>query len=275
MIVVILAVLGLSAGSFVNALAWRLHQQSKKRSKSSKSLSIMNGRSMCPRCKHQLAAKDLVPVLSWLALNGRCRYCKKPISWQYPIVELAMAAVFVVSYLFWPGNLADNGQVLLLATWLVSSVGLLALLVYDLKWMLLPTSVLYSTFAMAAVGRLGYILFFADDKRHSFWLLVLSLAVSSGIFWVLCVVSKERWIGFGDVSLGFTTGTLLADPQLAFLMIFSASLLGTIYVLPSLLTGQQKLTGRLPYGPFLIVASGFCLLWGDSVIHWYRHLFLG
>src|SRR3989344_6490262 len=125
MIVAILIVLGLAFGSFVNALVWRLHEQEerakskeqrRKKGKakntaklsshtsvlSSKDLSILKGRSMCPSCKHGLAAKDLVPVLSWLTLRGKCRYCHKPISIQYPLVELITATLFVISYLLWP-----------------------------------------------------------------------------------------------------------------------------------------------------------------------------
>src|SRR5665213_2769212 len=95
MIIALLALLGLVFGSFVNALVWRLHEQEvllEKRKKPSKKqlekLSILNGRSMCPHCKHELAIKDLVPLFSWIALKGKCRYCGKPISWQYPVVEL-------------------------------------------------------------------------------------------------------------------------------------------------------------------------------------------
>src|SRR5690348_8244818 len=115
MIVLLLGALGLGLGSFVNALVWRLHEQElaeeepkhkrakgKARQLSAKELSIVSGRSMCPDCHHELAPQDLIPVLSWLWLRGKCRYCSKPISWQYPLVELVTAALFIVSYLSWP-----------------------------------------------------------------------------------------------------------------------------------------------------------------------------
>jgi len=114
-VLVALFVLGLVFGSFVNALIWRVHKKK----------DIISGRSQCVKCGHRLAAKDLVPVLSWLALRGRCRYCKKPISWQYPIVEIALGLVFAASYHFWPVTLS-GGQWLLFVTWLTVSVGLLA-----------------------------------------------------------------------------------------------------------------------------------------------------
>jgi prepilin signal peptidase PulO-like enzyme (type II secretory pathway) len=106
MIIAVLVVLGLCFGSFANALVWRVHEQAGQAAKKKpdkkylKQLSVAKGRSMCPNCKHELVAKDLIPVLSWLALGGKCRYCAKPISIQYPLVEVALASLFVVSYLY-------------------------------------------------------------------------------------------------------------------------------------------------------------------------------
>ena len=112
MVIVVIGLVGLAFGSFVNALVWRLREQSvKPRAKKSKNLiahrslltaqdlSIVKGRSMCPNCYNSLAAKDLVPVLSWLSLKGRCRYCNKSISWQYPAVELITSLIFLISHL--------------------------------------------------------------------------------------------------------------------------------------------------------------------------------
>jgi prepilin signal peptidase PulO-like enzyme (type II secretory pathway) len=100
-------------------------------------LSILKGRSQCVNCEHTLAAKDLVPVFSWLSLKGKCRYCKKPISYHYPAVELLMASLFVISYSFWPYGLTGTYWSGFIA-WLVAIVILVALLVYDARWMLLP-----------------------------------------------------------------------------------------------------------------------------------------
>lgn len=269
-----LFILGLACGSFVNALVWRLHEQlaGKKNSKA-KELSILNGRSMCPKCQHQLAWHDLIPVLSWLWLKGRCRYCKKPISAQYPIVELAMGSVFALSYLFWPGNLYQNGQWLLLATWLTASIGLVALLVYDLRWMILPNRIIYPALGVAVVGRAVYIAAYTDHPWHDFLLWALSLAIASGVFYCIFAFSKGKLIGFGDVRLGLITGTLLADPYKSLAMIFLASVLGTLAVVPHLLSGKKSLASKLPYGPFLIAATAVLVVFGDRLIDWYKGLF--
>lgn len=275
-VIIILAWLGLCFGSFVNALVWRLHEQSKKQPKSLKqrqNLSVIKGRSMCPNCHHVLAWYDLIPFLSWVMLGGRCRYCKKPISWQYPIVELAAAAVFVLSYLCWPGGLHHAGDWMLFVTWIASSVGLLTLLIYDARFMLLPNKILYPTFFIAAAGRLVYIIGFAPRKWHDLLLWIASIAVASGIFWVLYIASNGKWIGFGDVRLGLITGTVLASPAKSFLMIFIGSILGTIFVLPAIITHKKRLTSRLPYGPFLIIAAWVAVLFGNNIINWYKNLF--
>ncbi|MEO8863067.1 MAG: prepilin peptidase, partial [Candidatus Saccharimonadales bacterium] len=142
MIYIVLVVLGLCLGSFVNALVWRLHEQDllaskakavKKQSKgkntqlTSQDLSIVKGRSICTHCYHKLAWYDLLPVLSWASLKGKCRYCHKPIGWQYPLVELLTASVFVLSYVFWPNGLdVSSLQLALFGFWLVFVTGFMA-----------------------------------------------------------------------------------------------------------------------------------------------------
>ncbi len=294
LVLIILAWFGLAFGSFVNAFVWRLHEQTKRakspqlgaKSKkaaakdsklsalSTKDLSILRGRSMCPNCKHRLSPLDLIPVFSWAALRGKCRYCKKPISWQYPVVELAAAVVFAASYLLWPIDLNGAGPIILFITWLAASVGLLALLVYDARWMLLPSKIIYPTLAVAAAGRVVYIIGFEHRKVHAIIMWGLSLAAASGIFWLLYQVSSGKWIGYGDVRLGFITGTIVAAPAKSLLVIFIGSILGTIYAVPALVSGSKKAASKLPYGPFLIAATAVVVLFGDSILNWYDRVFL-
>ena len=100
----------------------------------------------------------------------------------------------------------------------------------------------------------------------------LSVAVASGIFWLIFMVSDGKWIGYGDVRLGIITGTVLATPVKSFLMIFTASILGLLFVLPALITGRQKLATKVPFGPFLITATFIVLLFGQQLIDWYEGL---
>lgn len=262
--VIILATLGLIFGSFINALTDRI--QAKK--------DWVKARSQCDRCNHTLAAMDLVPLFSWLGLKGKCRYCKKPISIQNPIVELSLAIVFIASYYFWPGSVIGSGQWLLFITWLLSAVGLMALLVYDLRFMLLPNKLIYPTLAVATSGRLVYLILYQPNRLHGLLMWLTSVAVASGVFLAIFVLSKGKWIGYGDVRLGLVTGTVLADPQLSFFMVFVASILGTIFVLPALLSGNKTLSAKVAYGPFLIIATFLVLLFGHSLVEQYKDLTL-
>jgi leader peptidase (prepilin peptidase) / N-methyltransferase len=256
--------LGLCFASFVNALVWRIHEKK----------DFTRARSQCPNCNHILAPKDLVPVFSWLMLKGKCRYCQQSISRQYPVVELTGAFIFAWSYLFWPMDLSQTGNIVLFVTWLASSVGLLALAVYDLKWMLLPSKILYPTLLTAVGGEVVYLVGFAPDKLHFSLTWLASVVVASGIFFTLFTVSKGKWIGYGDVRLGLITGTLLHTPGKSALMIFLASLIGSLAVLPLLAVGKKNLSAKMPYGPFLIIATFICLIYGDGLIHWYKNLIL-
>jgi prepilin signal peptidase PulO-like enzyme (type II secretory pathway) len=270
MIYALLAFFGVCLGSFVNALVWRTHQRVFGKGKD-RDLSVLNGRSMCPHCRHELAAADLVPLFSWLWLRGKCRYCKKPIAWQYPLVELSLGLVFVVSYIFWSQPL-HGGQTVLFATWLAASVGLMALLVYDLKWMLLPNSILYPTFLVVFAGQLAHLIGYQVDKPQAALNWALSVTVAAGIFWFLFMLSRGQWIGFGDVRLGLISGTLLQTPAKSFLMIFLASLLGMAVIIPLIAFGKRRLSAKIPYGPFLIAATFICLLFGNGIIDWYKKL---
>ncbi len=279
LVVIVLVFIGLCMGSFVNALVWRVHEQERPQKRgpkgqkqlTDKDLSILRGRSMCPHCHHTLAVADLIPVLSWLWLRGRCRYCNKPISWQYPVVELLTAAVFVLSFIYWARPLQGT-HLIELGIWLILLVGLVALLIYDLRWMLLPNRIMYSLIALAILQVL--LLAALKGNWHNLWQVLLSVGVGGGFFYVIFQISDGRWIGGGDVKLGFLIGLVLGDPLLCFLALFLASLLGVIVSLPLLVSGRLQRRSRLPFGPFLIVALIIVRLCGVAVLAWARRRLL-
>jgi prepilin signal peptidase PulO-like enzyme (type II secretory pathway) len=270
MTVLALAVFGLIIGSFINALVWRIHEQHRSK-KQDKSLSIVHGRSLCPHCRHQLAAKDLIPLFSWLTLKGKCRYCHKPIGWQYPAVEASTALLFTISYIYWPYGWNTVGWVNFMA-WLVILSGFVALIVYDLRWMLLPNRIVYPLIILAAA--LGIFNLFFAEWINSILELLLSIAIGGGIFYLLFVISSGRWIGGGDVKLGFLLGILLADPIKAFMTLLGASLLGTLIILPGIITKKLSAKSHIPFGPFLIVAGIIVYLFGNTIIQGYKDFLL-
>lgn len=269
-IAICLAALGAAGGSFASAVVWRLHRQ--LAGSKDKKLSILNGRSMCPSCKHQLVWYDLVPLISWLVQKGRCRYCQKPISFSYLSLEIMGALTFAASYLWWPADLSANTARLQLAGWLLVFTGLLALAFYDLRWKLLPSRILYPSAAVAIIVKIANLGLYDSRPLHSVELWAGSIAVASGIFWLLYQLSQGRWIGYGDVRLGLISGTVLASPQKSLLMIFLASILGSLAALPGLLTGKRQLNSQIPYGPFLITATAISVLFGQSLLDWYQRL---
>ena len=133
LIIIFIFFFGLIIGSFINCLVYRLH---KKKS--------MWGRSFCPKCKSQISWFDNIPVLSFLCLLGKCRHCKKKISWQYPIVEFVTGILFVISVIinfkFQISNfdLIINYKLLIinLRDWFIISV-MIVIFIYDLKWYLI------------------------------------------------------------------------------------------------------------------------------------------
>ncbi|HSH55660.1 MAG TPA: prepilin peptidase [Candidatus Limnocylindrales bacterium] len=284
MVILTLIVFGLCLGSFVNALVWRLYKQMEleeagpvkkvahKQKLSHEELSIAKGRSMCSHCHHPLAAKDLVPVLSYLSLGGTCRYCRKPIA-DTPSAELLTPLLFVVSYVAWPYGLTDKGLVLFIF-WLVFLVGFVALTIYDFKWYLLPDKIVFPLIGLAVLQVLVVAVLYGGGLPtviHA----VLGVAVGSGLFYVLFQVSDGRWIGGGDVKLGIVLGLLAGSASKAFLVIFIASLLGTLIAVPLLAVGKASRTSHLPFGPFLLAGLFVTVLFGDRLVGWYLRLFLG
>ncbi|PLS80865.1 hypothetical protein CYG49_03825, partial [Candidatus Saccharibacteria bacterium] len=141
---------------------------------------------------------DLVPVLSWVSLRGKCRYCKKPISWQYPAVELAVALYFVLSYLLWPNELTSWQAVTQFVLWLIYGVMLAILFVYDLRWFLLPNKIVYPLIGLGAVDALIRLSVIPGITALGAVLdIVLSLAVIGGLYGLLYFMSKGAWVGFG------------------------------------------------------------------------------
>lgn len=258
MIVLLLIVLGLVLGSFVNALVWRIHKKK----------DWIHDRSECVHCHHKLGPLDLVPVFSWLFLRGKCRYCHKKID-DNPLVELALPLLFVTSYLCWP--VALQGSVLFnFVLWLVFLVGFLALAVYDLRWFLLPDKMVFPLAGLAVLQIIVVGLWEHD------WHIVLGAVggtlVISGIFYLLFQLSKGTWIGGGDVKLGLVLGPLAGGVLEAFMLLFIASIIGVIAALPMVMQGKATRKTQLPFGPLLILGLIIVKLFGAGVLHWYTGL---
>jgi len=259
MILLLLIVLGLILGSFVNAFVWRLHERK----------DWVNDRSECVHCHHTLGPLDLVPVLSWVMLRGRCRYCHKKID-DNPLVELTLPLLFAASYIWWPWAL-QGSRIFEFAGWLVILVGLLALAVYDLRWFLLPDKVVFPLAGLAAVQVITLSIWQKD--WHILLMAAGGVVVISGLFYLIFQVSKGEWIGGGDVKLGLVLGLLSSGVLQSFLLIFVASIAGVLFSLPMLVKGKAGRKTQLPFGPMLIIGLFVVKLFGAAIISWYTGLF--
>lgn len=265
--VVLLVVVGLCLGSFINALVWRVHENDSSRRVK---LSILRGRSMCPSCGHKLSPQDLMPVFSWILLKGRCRYCGRPISYQYPAIELLTLILFLISWFFWPYGFKPEGSALFII-WLLILTGLVALVVYDLRWKLLPNKIVFPIIALT-VGQLIFELILSHRRGAYLEGEFFGLIFSAGVFYSLYLISGGKWIGGGDVKLAIAIGLLVGGPAKAILVVFGASLIGSLMSVPLIAIHKLKKDSLIAFGPFLICATFICYLFGSNIISWYQRL---
>lgn len=284
---VILGVFGLLFGSFAGASVWRLRarqlvadkksgeedvdEAELKRLKPLTKVTFRTDRSRCLHCGHELAWYDLLPLASWLSTGGKCRYCRKPIGYFEPLIELAVAAFFVSSFLLWPFAFTTPFAVIQFGVWLAAGVGLAILYAYDQKWFLLPDGIMFSVIGLAAMYA-GMNVWQAADHVAALFSLAGAIVLLSGLYLLLYAVSKGRWVGFGDVKLGLALALLLGRWELAFIALFAANAIGTLVVLPGLLTRTLSRTARVPFGPFLILGMLVAFFAGPAVAAWYTGL---
>lgn len=219
-----IGLIGLCFGSFLNVLIWRLNDP--------KAPKFWQGRSLCPKCKHQLAWSDNIPLLSFVLLRGHCRFCHKKISWQYPIVELLTAIAFVLTG-FHP------------VMWLIDSI-FIVIFFSDLIYGLIPDE-------MIVVGVIASL-----TKQSSF---------AVGIFTALpfFVFAKAKIMGEGDIGLAFLMGLLLGWPKII-IALWSAFILGGATAIILLLLKRTKLSATIPLGPFLILGTIIAALWSEKIL---------
>jgi len=257
---ILIFVFGLCIGSFLNCFIYRLENNK-----------TVSGRSFCPNCKHTLCWLDLIPLFSFIFLKGKCRYCKKAIFFQYPLVELATGLVFLLIFNFQFSIFKQfsiiqllNFQTIFYFFYLITiSSVLIIIFVYDLKTMYIPSSLVY-----LAIGVVLLYKVYGAIAGHSFY--ALSYSFLSGLFFALFLfifwaVSKGKWMGFGDVELAFLVGFFLGWP-LVIAGFFTAFTAGGIIAMLLIILGKKNMQSKLPLGPFLVFGSFIALFFGDIII---------
>jgi leader peptidase (prepilin peptidase) / N-methyltransferase len=235
--------LGLIIGSFLNVVIARLPEGA----------SIFGPRSACPRCGQPIAWYDNVPVVSFALLGARCRTCRGPISWRYPVVELTTAALFLAAYL-------RMGWTVQLAPTLVLIAALVAITGIDLDHQIIPDAITLPGIA------LGFAASFLPGGVGWFSSL-LGVLAGGALFFAIIVLSRGG-MGGGDLKLGAMLGAFLGW-QLVLLSILLAVLAGGAVAVALLALGRKGRKDPVPFGPFLALGGAVTALGGDPLLAWY------
>jgi len=246
MIYFLIFIFGLAIGSFLNVVIFRLGTNE----------SILVGRSHCPKCGAILKWYDLIPALSFLIQKGKCRYCEKKISFQYPIVEIITGFLFVLI-------LSKFGLDSLITYYLLLiSCFLIVIFVYDLKNYLILDKIVFPAII---------IVLFYQILMGNFLNPFLSALLASGFFLSLVLISKGKWMGMGDVKFAILMGLILGWPNILlalFLSFFSGAIIGIVLIL----FGKKGLKSQIPFGPFLVGSTILIMLYGEYLNIWYYNL---
>lgn len=235
----IAAIFGFFLGSFLNVVAFRWPPAEKSLWPGGGTFKpILFGRSECPHCQVKLSWWELVPLVSFLALRGRCRHCGKNISWQYPIVEAATAV-----YL---GLLSGRPLEELLYFGALGAL-LLVLAAIDARRYVLPDALLL---LLLFVGLLGNFVFFPASLLS----ILFGVLFGGGFFLLLYLASRGRWLGFGDVKLGAVMGLILGWPVVVS-AVGAAAVAGGAIASMLLLSGKKGWKSPIPFGPFLVFGT--------------------
>lgn len=237
---------GLVVGSFLNVVIYRVPRKE----------SLVRPGSHCPRCGHAIRWYDNVPVVSWLALHGRCRDCGNAISWRYPFVEGLTGILFLAAFLaFGPG-----GRMLL--NWGFLAV-LVSLFFIDLDYLIIPDRIVLPA---AAIGLAAAIAL----QPSEWWQYVVAGLGAAGFLFLIALIWAGG-MGFGDVKMALLMGFVLGSRVIVGL--FAAFLLGGVVGVALVATGMRSRKDHIPFGPFLALGSTVALFWGESILNLYLRLF--
>lgn len=227
MILVLLFILGLAFGSFLNVIILRVN-----------SGETLWGRSRCFSCLHKLEWRDLIPVISYINIGGRCRHCGSGISLQYPIVELLTGVIFVsTAYLIFGAP-----RFIFAAAFFTV---LLAISVYDIRHKIIPDQFSLALLAVAA----GF-----EVTSPFAWSDIFSALGAFAFFALLWLISRGRWMGFGDAKIAFSIGLFLGYPGVLIALTL-AFWIGAIFGIGMLLAGVYGRKTEVPFAPFLALGA--------------------
>lgn len=253
MTIIFVAILGLIFGSFGTMLIYRLPRQES-----------IGGRSRCPACKSTIAWHDLIPVVSFILLLGRCRACKRRISAHYPLLECMTSLLFVGLFL----HLYDEPIFVLVPT-IIAAYAALLIAFHDAATQRIPDILTIIVFFSALVARIV-----SDDIPNALRDAFMGAGIPFLFFGALFAISRGRWVGSGDMLLGAALGLLLGI-QGSILMLFLAYILGAAVSIVLLAMRKIDRKGAIAFGPFLVAGAMLSLFFGDKIIAAYVGMLMG
>jgi leader peptidase (prepilin peptidase)/N-methyltransferase len=248
MLYAIIVLFGLVVGSFLNVLIDRIPRGE----------NVVWKPSHCDYCKKPLRWFELFPVISYVIQGGRCRRCRHTLSIQYPALESITAFGFLGVFLY------TNTSVFWLLLSLCIFSSLLVIFMIDMKHQIIPDSILLVLLIGIAVS--GIPLSWAQRGQH-----LMTALICGGLFLFLWTVTRGRGLGFGDVKLVAVLTLFLGYP-FSVIMLYIAFLTGAMLGVILIATHRAKMKTRIAFGPFLIAGFAGAILFGESILVWWRSL---
>jgi leader peptidase (prepilin peptidase)/N-methyltransferase len=245
---VAVGLVGLVFGSFFNVCIGRLPAGE----------SVISPGSRCPSCRAPIAWYDNIPVVSYLALGGKCRRCHASISIRYPLTEIATAVAFLIQAIVTGDNVPD------LAVRLVFTSLLIILFGTDLETQRLPNVLTYPGIVIGLATSMWLPPGFVNAAIGA----ALGAGVLLAVRWGWKRATGVDGMGLGDVKMLAMIGAFLGWQQV-FIVLFFASLVGAVVGIALTLVGKRSLQSRLPFGTFLALAAYAASLYGDGLVQWY------
>lgn len=238
---------GLTFGSFFNVVGLRIP----------KGESIVRPPSHCTVCNRKLTARDLVPVISYLFLKGKCRGCGTKIHWMYPVMELVTGLLFAFAF-------TQLGLSLELIVAILFISLLVIITVSDIAYMLIPDKILLFFLVPLIVVRIL-------SPLTPWWDSIVGAVIGFGVLFLIAVLSKGG-MGGGDIKLFFVIGVVLGTMH-TLLTLFLASLIGAIVGLITLRIANKGRKTPIPFGPSIAVAAIITYFFGNTLVDWYVNMF--
>ncbi|HEX9703691.1 MAG TPA: prepilin peptidase [Gemmatimonadales bacterium] len=244
------AVVGAAVGSFLNVCILRLpHDQS-----------LVRPPSTCPRCRQRIAWRDNIPIVSWLLLRGKCRWCRAPISIQYPIIEGAVA-------LLWMAALAAYGPTVRALAGALLGTLLLGIAITDARHYIIPDEFSWGGLVLGLLVSLA-------GGGAAFLQSVLGAAAGFALLYAVAMAGQwlfgEEAMGGGDIKMMAMVGSFVGWKGVL-LTVFAGALFGLLIFVP--LTLRKK--RLVPFGVFLAMGAALTFVFGDAIIAWYSHFLQG